>query len=185
MKSNFFSNKLGLGDIEDRTIPVLLMKDDLIDSFGLGWFFSVIYRKNGDLLGIGDNGLNQLGQQERVVMRPSIIMRDEEICKVTCNFTLLLVYKRNGELHAFGSKNRRVGVGEEKNDLLKFADIPLTLINGGRRQEWSIDEHKNFPNQFREMIFLLICSLRRNCQNKTLPKIPKFVLFEIVKHCDC
>jgi hypothetical protein len=46
--------------------------------------------------------------------------------------------------------------------------------------EWTKDNHKHFPKQFKIQIETFLNCLKRN-QQKTGIKIPKFVLFEIIK----
>jgi hypothetical protein len=64
------------------------------------------------------------------------------------------------------------------NSYRKIADNVNRLVEI-KRSMWSYLEHNDFPIYFKQRIFNFLLCLRRVRKNNT--KIPKFVLFEIIK----
>lgn len=69
----------------------------------------------------------------------------------------------------------------QKTPLLLMNDPSLLLMIGGKRKvEWGVDNHSSFPCSFRKSVETLYLFLKRNFFETGL-KIPKFVVYEIVK----
>ena len=158
-----FTNLERLGNNDDQNKPVLLMKDDQIKQICCGCFHSLIYKKNGELLVFCRHDDGQLG----------------------------LGNKKNGELWSFGHNclgqlgQLALGNKEDINKPVLLCRDPSIKFIMDKNVEliWNPDNHTYYPKQFKDKIYYLILFLKRN-QIQTGLKIPKFVIFEIIKLID-
>ena len=185
---NHKNGRLGLGkDIkEDQLIPKLMVVDDKIELIICGFSQNFIFKKNGELIGFGFNSSGQLGigNNENQFI-PKLVMIDKEIKSISCGSHHSMILKENGEVFVFGyNYYGQLGIGNNENQnkpILLMKDDSISILIGGKSMmEWSHENHIHFPDSFKKRILLFVLFLKRN-QIKTGLKIPKFVLFEIIK----
>jgi len=113
-------------------------------------------------------------------------MQDPTIKSICCRFYHSMILKENGELFVFGGNSYgQLGFGHNNtinkptllmtNKTINFHQIQQTSII------WNHDNHTFYPKEFKERIYTFTLYLKRNQVNTNL-KIPKFVLFEIIKY---
>eukprot|EP01091_Cochliopodium_minus_P003018 TRINITY_DN1284_c0_g6_i1.p1 TRINITY_DN1284_c0_g6~~TRINITY_DN1284_c0_g6_i1.p1 ORF type:complete len:269 (-),score=55.14 TRINITY_DN1284_c0_g6_i1:323-1129(-) len=96
--------QLGIGNKEDQSEYVQMMKDPLIES--ITGSSHVLYKKeNGDVYGFGSNAYGQLGfpKETESFVIPTIIFSDQKVKIVSCGTSHTLIYKENGQLFGFGA----------------------------------------------------------------------------------
>ena len=96
--------------------------------------------------------------------------------------------KDDGSCFGFGANTFNQLVLKEQEDIhepkLLFEDEDLILIIGGEvKRTWRADEHHNYPLTFQRAVLALVLCLRRRKEETGL-RVPKFILFEIIKWVD-
>lgn len=81
------------------------MTDINIKSIHCGRNHSMIYKKNGELWGFGNNRCGQLGLNSNNINVPTLILIDTRIEQISCGDNHTLIYKSNKELWGCGSNN--------------------------------------------------------------------------------
>lgn len=188
--------QLGLGDFENRSKPILLMNDKEIKMIYCGSYYSMIYKNNGDLLVFGSNQYGQLGfkandnidirNNNRYILMPTLLMNDINIKIIYCGRKHSIIYKNDGDLLVFGNNdNGQLGFINDKKNIyepilimndplfVKINDQPILV-------EWSPKNHKYFSDTFKFEVLILYKCLKR-IQLLTDLKIPKFIIYEIIK----
>lgn len=173
-------------DKDNRNKPTLLMNDIKIKMISCGLFHSMIYKQNGDLLVFGYNWEGQLGLQDNNNRyKPTLLVNDLNIKLTHCCMFHSVVYTQNGDLFTFGRNDMgQLGLGDNKNrhkPTFVLNDPSIIRINDKIMDfDWSPDSHKWYPNKFKDNIILLYKCLK---QYKILTgvKIPKFIIYEIIK----
>jgi len=140
----------------------------------------MILKENNDLIVFGSNHHGQLGLAYNIdVFKPTILMTNDNIEIISCYYDYSLIYMKDGSLLQFGSQcvsknkpNKPTWIGKYENLSLLYSE---SLI-----KNWTVEKHRNFPDSFKEGILTFMMYLREN-RNKTGLRIPKFVLFEIIK----
>ena len=179
--------------------PVLLMTDLEIKSIACGYNHSMILKNNGELYVYGSNFFGQLGLEDTKEKNElKLLMKDPEIKSIYCDAWYSMILKNNGDLFVFGdNSHNQLGICFSKCKLkqdewgkylyldkptLLMNDKNISIINTGTRQiNWTHQQHKYFSLEFQQRIHTFLLFLKRN-QMKTGLKIPKFVLFEIIKY---
>lgn len=138
-------------------------------------FFDSFFFYQGQL-GLGDT-----------LSRPSFttVMKDKSITKISCGLAHSMFYKKTGEIFVFGeSISGQLGL-ESKGEvtvpslLMKVESLAI-LLSGASQTNWSIHSHLNFPQSFQLSVTHLFLCLQR-LRNETKLKIPRFVIYEIIK----
>jgi len=168
-------------------IPTLLMKDPEINSIHCGYHHSIILKNNGELFIFGANNFYQLGlKHTKIISKPTLLMIDPEIKSIHCNYYHSMILKNNGELLIFGrNEYGQLGI-EDHNTCYDEPTLSMTnsTINLWEQIQtpilWHHRNHINYSKQFKQRIYTFLLFLKRN-QVKTGLKIPKFLLFEIIK----
>ena len=91
--------QLGLGDNDNRNIPILLMTDKTIRKIFYGSYHTFILKESGELFAFGNNNYGQLclgDNNNRYVS--TLIMIDKTIRKIVCGGYHTLILKESGEL---------------------------------------------------------------------------------------
>jgi len=175
------NGQLGLGNYNsiksNKTSPRVLMKDPTITLISCGSTFLMILKNNGELLIYGNNS-----------KEPRVLMNDSKIRSIFSGAEHAMILKNNDELFVFGENSYcQLGLGTHTGYNL---DIPKLLMKDQNIEifgdnatylEWSCKNHNSFSKEFQQRIHTFLLFLKRN-QMKTGLKIPKFVLFEIIKY---
>jgi len=147
----------------------------------------MILKENGELFIFGDNDCGQLGLgHNNDISKPTLLMQDPTIKSICCGYSHSMILKENGELFVFGGNSHgQLGFGHTNainkptllmtNKTIDFHKIQQTSII------WNHNNHAFYPKEFKERIYTFTLYLKRNQVNTKL-KIPKFVLFEIIKY---
>ena len=183
--ANYYG-QLGLGHHKSVDKPILLMTDPDIKSIHCGNDHSMILKNNGELFVFGNNKLGQLGLSNiGHITIPTLLMKDSKIKSVYGGYEFTKILKNNGELFVCGDNNYGA-LGLDNN---VSVNIPTLLMTNSTIKiygcddeimEWSHIHHKFYSLDFKNRIYTFVLFLKRN-QMKTGLKIPKFVLFEIIK----
>ena len=129
--------QLGLGDMKDRNIPTLVMRDTTIRQIICGNDHTFILKESGELFAFGHNYDGQLGlgdNENRNV--PTLLMRDKEIRQIVCGTCHSFILKESGELFAFGNNRYgQLGLGDDSNRnlptlLMKDKEIQQIVCGG-------------------------------------------------------
>ena len=102
----------------------------------------------------------------------------DNINYIACCSTKSLIYNNNGELLML-ERNKEILT---KHDLSLITHDPSIkfLMNQKVNIIWRPENHKYYPQEFKDAILYLLLYLKRTqIQNKL--KIPKFVIYEIIK----
>ena len=92
------------------------MKDKNIEKLACGYNHSIIWKKNGELIGIGENGCGQLGIGNSVNQKvPVQIMQIESLKDIQCGNNFSVFLTQEGELMGCGgSENQQLGQTGDK-----------------------------------------------------------------------
>ena len=177
--------QLGLGHTNNVCKPTLLMHDPEIKLICSGFDHSMVLKNNGDLLVFSDNEYGQLGlenNKDKMII-PTLLMNDNTIENIHCGADHSMILKNNGELYVCGDNEYgQLGLGHKENvfkPTLLMTNKTIKFYNSMPTQ-WTSENHKNCAPSFKQRIIAFVLFLKRN-QMKTGLKIPKFVLFEIIK----
>jgi len=157
-----------------------------IKQISCGTHHVMILKNNGELIGYGDNNCGQLGLNEKqYLILPTLLMTNRNIISISCYQNNSMIYFDNGELLGFGYEFHHQSLlkseWEVTNSTLIIKNNNMHIIKSESFERvWSHETHKTFPNTFKQKILLFVVHLKRNYV-KTKIKIPKFVLFEIIK----
>jgi len=144
---------------------------------------TIILKESGEVIGFGYNHSGQLGgKPTRDVVYPLLLLTSNDAKTISCGVDTSIIYLNNGELLGFGSNFQKDQKWEEivkpilliKDDNINFLDNALVERN------WTSNKHNEFSESFKQRVLLFVLHLKRN-QLKIGLKIPKFVLFEIIK----
>lgn len=138
-----------------------------------GMHHSMILMDNGELWGFGHNLFNQLCSNDRQeYWKPILCMKDDLINTINCGYHNSIIFRKNGELLIFGH-----------NPILLVKDPTIKFImNDKVNIIWDPYNHHhiNYPKCFQDSVLYLLLYLKRNFILTGL-KIPKFVIYEIIK----
>jgi hypothetical protein len=113
-------------------------------------------------------------------------MKDRDISQIACGYSHTAILKNNGEMYIFGrNDNRQLGLGHNKNKnvpQLLMGNVSLIANTIKKREQWDHQRHQFYGQLFRQRIMTFLLAHKRN-QIRTGLRIPKFVLFEIIKEC--
>jgi alpha-tubulin suppressor-like RCC1 family protein len=168
-----YCGQIGMGNVMRITVPTLLMKYSDIKLLSSGYDNTLIYRNNGDILGFGSF---HYVDSDRIY-KPTLLMNDKEIKAISCRDPYTFIYKNNGDVisYKYGIFNN----GEVITNDPSIIQINKELIEF----PWSIEHHKYFSTKFKEGIETLYRCLKRY-QMLIMLKIPRFVVYEIIKFVD-
>jgi len=165
-------NHNGFGHDKNFLEPTLLMNE--IKLISCNYFRWMALKNNGDLLVFDTNKNN---------MAPTVLMNDKNITNILCGVHHSMILKNNGELYVCGDNEYgQLGLGHKENvfkPTLLMTNKTIKFYNSMPTQ-WTSENHKNCAPSFKQRIIAFVLFLKRN-QMKTGLKIPKFVLFEIIK----
>jgi len=158
-----------------------------------GQYFTVLLSFEGEVFSCGENDKGQLGLgHTQRQMIPILMMKDEQVTDLFCGNDHCFLFKMNGDLLGWGTNIRgQLGLGntqssqkswmEENKPVLVLNDPTLESVNGRKLQlQWRPEKHSRYPSAFRQRILTFVLSLKVFHQ-KTALKLPKFLLFEIIK----
>ena len=179
VESNEYNQSLGV---------TLITNDPSIKHFICGFARSLIYKQNGDLIVMGDNYLSdfeKLDVDKESIQFPFLLMNSPNIVSIHCAFQHTFIYLQNGDLYAFGdtSDGRLSRKFEHEYILRPFLlrnDPTILSFCGQVNVVWKAEHHLSFSLAFQQTIQQFVFSLKR-IEKQTRLKIPKFVLFEIIK----
>jgi hypothetical protein len=113
-------------------------------------------------------------------------MKDESISQIACGNNHTVILKNNGDVYVFGrNKNGQLGLGHYKNQnvpQLLMSNVSLIANTIKKCERWDHVHHQFYGELFRQRILTFLLAHKRN-QIRTGLRIPKFVLFEIIKKC--
>lgn len=177
--------QLGIGNNIDQYKPIILMKDKNIKQICCNIsHHSMILKANGKLLIFGANYQGQLGfpfeegpcrgnYMEHQYM-PIILLKDDSIQMIAC-------IGNSGELFVFGTGNESDKPNIDIPTLLIKNPTLKIIMNSQLNIIWSPNNHINYPKDFQDSVLCLLLYLKRN-QIRTRLKIPRFVIYEIIKY---
>eukprot|EP01091_Cochliopodium_minus_P011462 TRINITY_DN3252_c0_g2_i2.p1 TRINITY_DN3252_c0_g2~~TRINITY_DN3252_c0_g2_i2.p1 ORF type:complete len:139 (+),score=25.85 TRINITY_DN3252_c0_g2_i2:332-748(+) len=94
-----------------------------IQEISVGGNHSLILLQNGELYGFGSNVFGQLGNDNLVTNKPSLILKDKSIKKIVCGGNHSIIYKEQ-EVLSFGNNGHgQLGLGD-----LKERNSPTLLM---------------------------------------------------------
>jgi X-linked retinitis pigmentosa GTPase regulator len=179
--------QLGLGHNKNQNAPQLLMTDDRISQIACGKYHTVILKNNGEVYIFGDNTHGQLGLGHNKNQNvPQLLMNDEGISQIACGYFHTTILKNNGDAYVFGNNGYgQLGLGHNENQnvpRLLMDNVSLIANTIKKRERWNHLRHQFYGELFRQRILTFLLAHKRN-QICTGLRIPKFVLFEIIKEC--
>ena len=84
------------------------MTDPEIKQIICGYYHTMIWRSNGDVLVFGYNGSGQLGLGDyRNRNKPELLITDPEIKRIICGGWYTMIYRNNGDVLVFAVIMRR------------------------------------------------------------------------------
>jgi alpha-tubulin suppressor-like RCC1 family protein len=177
---------LGLGHYKNQNVPQLLMKSESISQIACGTFHTAILKGNCDIFVFGCNDYGQLGLGHNKNQNvPQLLMKSESISQIACGNFHTVILKDNGNIFVFGCNNDgQLGLGHNTNQnvpQLLMGNVSL-IANTKKRERWDHAHHQFYGELFRQRILTFLLAHKRN-QICTGLRIPKFVLFEIIKEC--
>lgn len=156
--------QLGFSNIESIKTPKLLLNDINIDYIYCTGYILIVYKCNGDILLSGY--IRNKYYSKSLTLLKNII----EIRYIWINDNNLFLYRNNGDI-----------LISDFNDISVNQNVILKYINTYEINiYWSPQIHKNYDFNSKNRICLFIKCLKYK-QKITNIKIPKFVLFEIIK----
>jgi alpha-tubulin suppressor-like RCC1 family protein len=179
--------QLGLGHNKNQNVPQLLMSDEGISQIACGGYHTIILKNNGEMYAFGDNLSGQLGLGHNQNQNtPQLLMKDENISQIACGGCHTIILKNNNELYVFGNNIiGQLGLGHNENQnvpQLLMSNVSLIANTIKKRERWDHQHHQFYGELFRQRILTFLLAHKRN-QIRTGLRIPKFVLFEIIKEC--
>lgn len=189
----FGSNNCGQLGVFHSNIPIILKFNNPIKSISCGDNHTLVLTDKYELYGFGCNAYGQLNQGESPcyhkdhynelstcccdhdndLHEPTLLMIDNTIKYIKCFRDASYIYKENGELWHFGENNF--------NLTLIYNELPLRFIEDQYiHLDWTPNNHTRYPRSFKNNIKLFLLCLKQ-FYIETQVKIPKFVLFEIIK----
>lgn len=190
--------KLGKYNKRIFSKPKLITRINNVNEISCGWENSLILTNSGKLIGMGNH--KYLGKQmnkmtsenkfKHVSYDPIIIKQkqDTSIKQIFCGPNYGMILHNNGNIYRYGTLN----FNDDKeiswepvlldHELLKEKVLIMNNITTMRKYEiWNPQIHSELDREFKNNILTFLLSLKET-QKKTNIKIPKFVLFEIIKH---
>lgn len=164
--------QLGIGHNVYQDKPVFILKDPSIKIIACGNYHVLYYTENGDLYGFGCNSNSKLGLDLDIYYKPTFILKDKCIVTIACGQNHSLIYKNNGEIYAFGYNIKPTLIWTDPS--IKF------LMNHKTNIEWNPENHNNFPETYKNIIFTFLLCNRRKYLGLNM-RIPKYIYFEIFR----
>ena len=122
--------------------------------------------------------------------KPHLLMTDRSIIKIVCFWDSTMILKNNGEYMGLGNcridslLKYKISKKMENFEIL-ICDPSLSLICNGTlksKKVWDSLLHSTYPFDFRCSVYCFVCCLKlKQSENYFCFKIPKFILFEIIK----
>jgi alpha-tubulin suppressor-like RCC1 family protein len=178
-------DQLGLGHNKSQNVPQLLMNDEGISQIACGGYHSVILKSNGEMyvFGLNDEGQLGLGHNEHKNI-PQLLMRDDGINQLACGGFHTIILKNNSDVYVFGDNQYgQLGLGHNEDQnvpQLLMGNVSLIANTIKKHKRWDHKCHQFYGDLFRQRILTFLLAHKRN-QIRTGLRIPKFVLFEIIK----
>jgi alpha-tubulin suppressor-like RCC1 family protein len=177
--------QLGLGYIAKIRVPTRLMIDKTIKKIVCGGHHTIIYNELGEIFVFGEGRDGQLGLGDyNHRNKPTLLGVDKTIKNIICGHRHTLIYQNSGQVIVFGAnKQGQLGLGNYVGATNKPIEL---MINKNLHffsrgiYTWSVENYKKLSPAKQEWIWMLYICLKRN-QFLTGLKVPKFVIYEIVK----
>ena len=133
----------------------------------------------------GDNYVQDFKQKPLHQNSPYTIMSNKNIVSVQVSYQHTYIYLSNGDLYVFGAtEGGQLSIKLEEDyvpePFLLKNDPNILYFCGDIISVWTSEEHLLFPEIFKLEVLQLLFALKR-LQKLTKIKIPKFVIFEIIK----
>jgi alpha-tubulin suppressor-like RCC1 family protein len=181
--------QLGLRHNYDKNAPTLLMTDQSIQQISCGADHSIICKSNGEVYGFGYNNYGQLGlghyQNKNV---PTLTIANDHtnpINQISCGDNHTIILKCNGEIYGFGENTYgQLGLNIDANKVNKptlLAENVRTIFGTRSVTEWKPENHFRCMDLFKQKILAFLLCHKRSYSNTSL-RVPKFVLYEIIKN---
>jgi hypothetical protein len=142
---------------------------------------------NHNVYAIGYNQYGQLGLGHNKNQNlPQLLMKDEGISQIVCGGFHTIIIKNNSNVYVFGNNDYgQLGLGHNTNQnvpQLLMGNVSLIANTVKKCEQWDHQRHQFYGPLFRQRILTFLLAHKRN-QIRTGLRIPKFVLFEIIKEC--
>jgi len=180
--------QLGLGN-DIRYVggtPILLMTNSKIREVYCGFYQSIILLNDGKLFMCGNKYCSKWYPSTNRVYDLTLLMKDPNIQFVSINHQHSTIVKNNGDVFIIGNNKSGCLIKSDTEKYLSFPTFAFTLpniklvSNSSQILMWSCENHKYFPLDFRVSIWAFLLCMKKH-QIDTGIKIPRFVLYEIIK----
>jgi alpha-tubulin suppressor-like RCC1 family protein len=173
---NYFG-QLGLGDDNNRNIPTSVKFKEPIRMVSAGGLHSMFLSESGQLYTFGDNNNRNV---------PTLVEFKEPIRMISTGNCHLMFLTESGQLYTWGRNDYgQLGLGdqEDRNSPTYVLTDPsiIQLNNSQISFPWSPQHHRYFPLKYKQEVNLL-CLCLKHRQHEV--KIPKFIIYEIIKFLD-
>jgi hypothetical protein len=110
-KSMLVYLNLGFNAIIYLNIKNFLKKMSLNFSCSLS-SHSFLYHQNGELYSFGENNGYQLGfEEKKSILSPKLLMKDDQIKRISCGYNFTFIQKMNNDLLTFGVNVSKINFG--------------------------------------------------------------------------
>ena len=167
--------RLGYNNSSHIRTPKLLMKDETIIKISTAYNHTLIFKKNGDVIGFGLSVSGRFLVNEESTFPPKKIMSDPKLKSVFCGYNGSFFLMQDGSLFFHGRINEK----EYKNHLV-ISNNSIKFINHMIDSEWTPESHHLFSEFFKISVLSFVCCLKV-LNKKYKIKVPKYLIFMIVK----
>ena len=183
--------QLGLGHCNNVNTPTLLMNDKHIKNIVCGNRCTIIYKDNGDIFAFGYIDSNTMSHRAVLLSMvdiktktpdniPTFLINDINIRTIVSNGNDMIIYKDNGNIYKKSDCSLKMIKYLNNLGTLIMNDTYVKSINEIDIMRWSIENYKYLSIYVQKQIKIFYCCLKR-IQNQKSIKIPKFVIYEILK----
>lgn len=170
------NGQLGIDNYQNQYDPILLNLESTskIKKICCEWTYSLILMENGEIWAFGTNYTGIMGPRVLTYLKPHLIFKKDDIKDLWCSDNNCVIIEDTGKLLILGCDNRYIPyiISEVKNLIF----VLKTNVN----IEWNLDRHLNYNIQFKNNTLFLLLLLKR-FHKMTSIKIPRFVIYEIIK----
>ena len=98
--------------VEKYENPILIIENKEIEMIECGAFYYLIYKRNGDLLAVGDNNYKQCTDliKEDKIDKLTLIMNIKNLKMISCGYHHTFLLFQDGKALGFGMNSYRQGI---------------------------------------------------------------------------
>ena len=134
--------------------------------------------EDSSLMGFG-RGMGFGGDPKKSFFKPKVVMKGTIIKRIACVRSITMVEKGDGEVVFSRSSD---SLKDENYTEIVMKGAKVEIMSAGfnwsfmEKREWTPQNHSYFSSAFRNSVLMILLCLREQGM-----KIPKFVMFEIIK----